>query len=163
MKAIEHWWTELSARDRRILLLGAAITLPLLGWALIWQPLDTARAAARAALDETAAQHAEVRALAGQIASRARSGNTAASTQSPLAAVEAAARDQRLLEQLKRREAEGANGVHLVLEDAPADALLRLLENLDQQYGLRVTQARIAPLTPGRVNASLTLQRGRPR
>lgn len=162
MKDIKNWWAEMSARDRRILLIGTAITLPLLGWALIWQPLDAAREAARTAQAETAAQLAEVRALARQLASRAKTEGAAASTQSPLAAVEAVARDQRLLEQLKRREAEGANGVHLVLENAPADALMRLLERLDQEYGLLIGQAQIDPVTTGRVNASITLQRGRP-
>lgn len=162
MKAIRNWWAGMSARDRRILLIGTAITLPLLGWALVWQPLDAAHEAARAAQAETAAQHAEVRTLAGQLARRAKTGGAAAGAQSPLAAVEAVARDQRLLEQFKRREAEGANGAHLVLENAPADALMRLLERLDQEYGLRVAQAQIDPVGPGRVNASITLQRGRP-
>ncbi|MEF3193202.1 MAG: type II secretion system protein M, partial [Halothiobacillaceae bacterium] len=63
-------------------------------------------------------------------------------------------------EQLKRREAEGANGVHLVLENAPADALMRLLEGLEQQHGLSIIQATIDPAASGRVNASITLQRG---
>jgi general secretion pathway protein M len=160
MKGIRNGWAGMSARDRRILLLGTAITLPLLGWALVWQPLEAAREAARTAHAETAAQHAEVRTLAGQLASRAKTGSAAAGAQRPLAAVEAEARNQRLLEQLKRREAEGANGVHLVLENAPADALMRLLERLDQQYGLRIVQAQINPVTTGRVNASITLQRG---
>lgn len=160
MKDIRNRWAAMSARDRRILLLGAAITLPLLGWALAWQPLEAARETARTAHAETAAQHAEVRALAGQVASRAKSGGGAAGAQSPLTAVETVARDQRLLEQLKRREADGANGVRLVLEHAPADALMRLLERLDQQHGLRVVQAQIDPAGPGRVNASITLQRG---
>ncbi|MDM7322866.1 MAG: type II secretion system protein M [Gammaproteobacteria bacterium] len=160
MKDIRNWWAETSARDRRILLLGAAITLLLLGWALVWQPLEAARKAARTAHAEMAAQHAEVRALAEQLASRAKTGGAAAGVQSPLAAVEAVARDQRLLEPLKRREAEGTNRVHLVLENAPADALMRLLERLDQQYGLRIVQAQIDPVTTGRVNASITLQRG---
>ncbi len=162
MKDIRNWWAGMSARDRRILLIGTAITLPLLGWALVWQPLEAAREAARTAQAETAAQHAEVRTLARQLASRAKTGGAAAGAQSPLAAVETVARDQRLLEQLKRREAEGANGVHLVLENAPADALMRLLERLDQQYGLRIAQAQIDPVTTGRVNASITLQRGGP-
>ncbi|MEF3193996.1 MAG: type II secretion system protein M, partial [Halothiobacillaceae bacterium] len=67
MKALQTWWAGMSARDRRILLIGALIALPLLGWALVWQPLEAAREAARTALAETAAQHAEVRTLARQL------------------------------------------------------------------------------------------------
>ncbi|MGK0673501.1 MAG: type II secretion system protein GspM [Halothiobacillaceae bacterium] len=162
MKNIRTWWTDMGARDRRTFLIGTAITLPLLGWTLIWQPLDAARESARAALAETAAQHAEVRALAAQLTRRAKTESVAAGGHSPLAAVEAVARDQRLLEHIKQREAEGTNGVDLVLESAPADALMHLLERLDQRYGLRVVQAQIAPVGSGRVNASITLQRGRP-
>lgn len=164
MKDIQAWWEGLGARDRRFLLIGAALALPLLAWALVWQPLGAAREAARQAHAETAAQHAEVRTLTARLAAtpatRAPGGN--AGTQSPLAAVESVARDQRLLEQLKRREADGASGVRLVLENAPADALMRMLERLAQQHGLRVSQAQIEPATTGRVNASLTLQRGKP-
>lgn len=160
MKDIASWWAGMSARDRRILLLGAALALPLLGWALVWQPLAAAREAARTAHAETAAQLAEVRLLAAQLTQRARHAPPTPAAQSPLAAVEAAAREQGLLEALKRREADGASGVRLMLDNAPADALMRLLERLEQQHGLRATQAQIDPAGPGRVNATLTLQRG---
>jgi type II secretory pathway component PulM len=158
--AIKDRWARLSVRERRTLLLGAAITLPLLGWALIGHPLQAAHEAARTAHSETAAQLAEVRALAAQLARRGGQEQRAASTASPLGAIEMAAREQRLLEPLKRREAEGANGARLVLEEAPADALMRLLEQLEHQHGLRVVQGQIEPAGPGRVNASLTVQRG---
>lgn len=163
MKDIRTFWEGLGARDRRILLIGLAVALPLLAWSLVWQPLEAAREAARQAYAETAAQHAEVRALVSRLAAMPRPAGGGASAQSPLAAVEAAARDQRLLEQLIRREADGASGVRLVLENAPADALVRMLETLEQQHGLRVAQAQIEPATTGRVNATLTLQRGQPR
>lgn len=161
MKDFRNTWANMSAQKRRLFLLGAAMTLLLLGWALIWQPLNAAHKAARAAHAETLAQYAEIRILAAQIASRAQGRDSSAGAQSPLAAIEAMARDLHLLEPLKRREADGANGARLVLEGAPADALMHLLEQLEQRHGLRVVQAQIDPVGPGRVNASLSLQRGR--
>lgn len=158
------WWASLGPRDRRILLIGAALALPLLAWALIWQPLVKARDTARQAHADLSAQHAEVRQLAAQL--KARSGGPAApsanSAQSPLAAVETVAREQRVLEQLKRREAEGATGVRVLLDDVSADALMRFLETLTQRHGLRITQAQIDPVSPGKVNAQLSLSRDRP-
>lgn len=161
MKDIKTWWGGLAQRDRRILLIGLGLALPLLGYLLLWQPLAKARDTARAAHAETAAQHAEIKQLAAQLKARPASQAAPANgTTSPLAAVEAVAREQRLLDQLKRREAEGANGVRLTLEEAPADALMRLLEALEQRHGLHVGQAQIDPASPGKVNAQISLNLG---
>ena len=164
MNDVRAWWSGLSARDRRILLIGAALAVPLLAWAMIWQPLVKARETARQAHADLSTQHAEVRQLAAQL--KARTGGTATpsanSAQSPLAAVETVAREQRIMEQLKRREAEGTSGVRVLLDDVPADALMRFMETLNQRHGLHITQAQIDPASPGKVSAQLSLGRDKP-
>ncbi|MEW6766161.1 MAG: type II secretion system protein GspM [Pseudomonadota bacterium] len=164
MNQLRTWWTGLSERDRRILLLGAALALPLLAYALIWQPLDKAREEARQAHADAAAQLNEVRQLSAQLVTR-RGAHPAGGTPqigSPLAAVEAAAREQGLPDALKRREADGNQGVRLFLEDAPADAVMRMLEHLALVHALHVEQAQFDAAAPGKVNANITLQRGKP-
>ena len=37
------WWTQLSDRDRRVLLVGAVLAGVLLAWAFIWQPMQSRR------------------------------------------------------------------------------------------------------------------------
>ncbi len=165
MKNLQTWWAGLGAQDRRILLIGAALALPLLAWALIWQPLAKARDSARQAHADLATQHAEVRQWVAQI--KARQGGTMAKgpangAQSPLAAVESVAREQRVLDQLKRREAEGGAGVRVLLDEVPADALMRFLEALTQRHGLRITQAQIDLASPGKVHAQISLSREAP-
>jgi len=159
MKGIHLWWSGLGPRDRRTLSIGGALALPLLGYLLLWQPLVKARDAARAAHAETAAQHAEVRQLAARLKTHPANPATASGATSPLAAIETLVREQRLLDQIKRREAEGANGVRVTLEDAPADALMRLLEGLDQRHDLHVTRAQIEPASAGKVHAQISLSR----
>ena len=76
--------------------------------------------------------------------------------------MEVAAREFALTGALKRREAEGSNGVRVVLEGAAAEALLRMLESLALKHGLQVTAAQIDPASPGRVNAQISLKSGTP-
>jgi len=164
MNRLRTWWTGLSERDRRILWIGAALALPLLGYALIWQPLNQARNEARQAHADALGQLGEVRQLHAQLTAR-KGARPAGDTQplaSPLAALEAVAREQGLLDALKRREADGGQGVRLVLEDAPADAVMRMLERLELTQALHVEQAQFDAASPGKLNASLTLQRGKP-
>ncbi|MEW6445071.1 MAG: type II secretion system protein GspM [Pseudomonadota bacterium] len=164
MNTLRTWWSGLNERDRRMLLIGLGLALPLLGYALLWQPLEKARNAARQAHAETAAQLDEVRRLGAQLAGQrsARPANAPSADLSPLSAAEAAAREQGLLDALKRRESDGAQGVRLMLEGAAADALMRMLETLALTHGLRVEQAQIEPVAPGRVNANLSLKRSKP-
>lgn len=160
MKRFQTWWQGMAPRDRRTVLIGAAIALPLLAYLLIWDPLTQARKQARMAYAEALALYAEAQDLAARIQALPTASTPAkASNLSPLVAVETVAREYRLIEYIQRREAVGAQGVRLIIEDAPAEVLFRMLEALEQQHGLHVSQAQLDPAGAGKLDARLTLKR----
>jgi len=154
------WWRSLGARDQGVALLGLALAVPMLAYLAIWQPISTAQSKALEAERAMAQQLDEVRQLAAQLRTRPAASGAASSTQrlAPLPAIEVAAREFALTGALKRREAEGGNGVRVVFESASAEALLRMLESLALKHGLQVTAAQIDPASPGRVNAQISLK-----
>ena len=165
LQNLSTWWRGLGARDQSVALLGVALAVPMLAYLAIWQPLSSAQSKAAEAERSMAQQLAEVRQLAAQLRSRPASvaGGAASATRlAPLPAVEVAAREFALTGALKRREAEGGNGVRVVFEGAAAEALLRMLESLALKHGLQVTAAQIDPVSPGRVNAQISLKSGTP-
>jgi type II secretory pathway component PulM len=157
-------WNGLSARDQGVALLGLALAVPMLAYLAIWQPISSAQGKALEAERAMAQQLDEVRQLAAQVRTRPATGGAASNTQrlAPLPAIEAAAREFALSGALKRREAEGGNGVRVVFEAAAAEALLKMLESLTLKHGLQVTAAQIDPASPGRVNAQISLKSDAP-
>ena len=153
-------WRGLGARDQGIVILGVVLAVPMLAYLAIWQPISAAQGKAQEAERAMAQQLDEVRQLAAQLRTRPATGGAASNTQrlAPLSAIEAAAREFALSAALKRREAEGGNGVRVVFEAASAEALLRMLESLALKHGLQVTAAQLDPVSPGRVNAQISLK-----
>ena len=158
------WWRSLGARDQGVALLGLALAVPMLAYVAIWQPISSAQSKAQQAERAMAQQLDEVRQLAAEIRARpaASAGVPQAQRLAPLPAVEASAREFALIAALKRREAEGGNGVRVVFEGAAAEALLRMLESLSLKHGLQVSAAQIDPVSPGRVNAQISLKSDMP-
>ncbi len=158
------WWRGLGSRDQGMALLGLALAVPMLAYLAIWQPISAAQSKALEAERAMAQQLDEVRQLAAQVRSRPATGGAATSTQrlAPLPAIEAAAREFALTGALKRREAEGGNGVRVVFEAASVEALLRMLESLTLKHGLQVTAAQVDPASLGRVNAQISLKSDAP-
>ena len=156
------WWRGLNARDQRTVLIGGVLALPMLVYLALWQPISTARYKAQQAERAMAQQLDEARQLAAQLQTRPAGVSAPIDRLAPLPAVELAAREFALGGALKRREAEGAQGVRVSFEAASADALLRMLDSLASKYGLQVVSAQIDPLGAGRVNAQISLKRTTP-
>lgn len=158
-------WRALSPRDQRTALIGVAVALPLLGYLAVWQPISKAEQQAQQAEAAMRQQLDEAQQLAAQLRrspTKASTTTASATRLAPLPAVEMAAREFGLSGALKRREAEGGHGVRVVFEGAAAEALLRMLESLTVNQGLQVTAAQIDPISPGRVNAQISLKSGTP-
>jgi general secretion pathway protein M len=159
---MKEFWSGLSPRDRRILIIGAVLLAVLLPYWLVWQPL-TERAAS---LERSvAAQHADL-AWMQAAAERVRGLQAAAPAtpaarggQSPLAIIDRTAREGPLVGTVRRVQPEGAGAVRVWLEDAPFDDLVLWLGTLETRYGLRVTSL-VVDRQPaeGRVHARLSLE-----
>jgi general secretion pathway protein M len=157
---IEPWrarWRALGARERRVLTALAGFLAVVLFYLLIWSPVRSGLAGARARLASVQVQLAQVQEQAALVA-RVRGAPSVTPPANPAAAVEQAAEKHGLRAQLKRVDAEGAGRVRVQLEGASFSALTAWLAEL-QQGGVRAESATIERhATPGMVNARLLLR-----
>jgi len=150
-------WNALGRRDRRMALALAGLLGAALFYLLVWSPVESGLARARARLVSAQAQLARVQEQAALVAS-VRAAPRVALPPNPAAAVAQAADRHGLRGQLKGVDAEGANGVRVQIEDAPFQALMAWLVEL-QQTGLRAENATLERhANPGSVNARLLLR-----
>ncbi len=154
------WWQAQSARDRRILLVGGVLAVLLLGYALLWLPLqrDTEEWRARAAAAE--ANLIWMRTAAEQLRGIAPAPATApADGRSLLAVVDAGVREAGLGGALLRVEPVNAGQVRVYFQQAGFDALADWLQSVGNSHGVRVVELsaqRSAGV--GLVDARLTLE-----
>jgi general secretion pathway protein M len=157
---IEPWrarWNALGARERRVLTALAGFLAVVLFYLLVWSPVQSGVAGARARLASVQGQLAQVREQAALVAS-VRNTPRVTPPANPVAAVEQAAERHGLRAQMKRADAEGAGRVRVQLEGASFSALTAWLAEL-QQAGLRAESATFERhAAPGTVNARLLLR-----
>ena len=157
---IEPWrarWNALGARERRVLTALAGFLAVVLFYLLVWSPVQSGVAGARARLASVQGQLAQVQEQAALVAS-VRNTPRVTPPANPVAAVEQAAERHGLRGQLKRVDAEGAGRVRVQLEGASFSALTAWLAEL-QQAGLRAESATFERhAAPGTVNARLLLR-----
>ncbi len=80
--------------------------------------------------------------------------------QSLVVLVDQTTRNHGLSGNLKRNQPDGANSIRLRLENAPFDALVQWLSELQNRHGLGAASANIdTAQAPGRVNCNLVLSR----
>ncbi len=151
-------WNALGARERRVASALAVFLGAALFYLLVWSPVESGLAKARVRLASVQPQLARVQEQAARVAS-VRAAPRVTLPTNPAAAVGQAAERQGLREQLKRVEAEGANAVRVQIEDAPFQALLSWLVELQQKFGLRAESATLdRGANPGTVNGRLLLR-----
>jgi general secretion pathway protein M len=157
----EPWrarWNALGARERRVLTALAGFLAVVFFYVLVWSPVQSGLARARARLAAVQAQLAQVQEQAALVA-KVRGAPSIAPPANPAAAAEQAADKHGLRGQLKRVEAEGAGRVRVQLEGASFSALTAWLAELQQEGGLRTEGATFERnATPGTVNARLLLR-----
>ncbi|GAB4121682.1 MAG: hypothetical protein Fur0040_01920 [Sideroxydans sp.] len=155
---VQARWQQLTAAEQRALRVGAVVLLPLLGWALLWQPaheavtrlqrsvpLLRAHAAAMAAQAleiQTLRQRAQLAVVSGEALRR-----IVADAAAPLGEVSV--------------EMQGANTLRLAGERVPYAAWLHLLRELDETHHLRVSMLNLqAGTAPGLVKLDALLTNG---
>jgi len=154
----------LSRRDRLLLAAGAGGALLVLLFLIAWLPFGRHVDRLR---DNVAAQRetrvwmqqaaAEVKQLRGSTPARKGAG------QSLLAAADSTARQHGLAAAMKRVEPDGADKVRIRLEQAGFDDMMRWLELLVREHGVRIESITIDGRNQtGVVDARLTLQAGAP-
>jgi general secretion pathway protein M len=161
---IRAWLDGLQPRERKVLLLGGAATVLMLGWALLWYPLAHARGdlAARVARQrDDLAWMRQASAQAGELRKQGTRSGADRQGKSLLALADVTARNAGLAGALKRVEPAGGNSVRVNLEIASFDMLADWLDQLAREYGVQVTDFSADKVEGlGLVNARVTLQDG---
>lgn len=155
------WWTQLSDRDRRVLLVGAVLAGVLLAWAFIWQPMQSRRSLLVEQLDNAHRDLAFVRVGEAEVERLRSSGvQSRADRQgkSLLALADLTARGANLDGVLKRLEPVRSKSVRATFEFAPFDSIVAWLEGLSRDYGVKVSDFSSDRVdATGLVNARITL------
>ena len=159
---IGAWWRDRSERDRRVLIVGAAVAALLLGWAFLWHPLAAARARLESAVFVDRANLAwmhqselAIVALRGQGAR----GQVDRQGKSLLALADVSARGAGLGTALKRVEPAGANSVRVTFDAANFDALIGWADTLARDFGIVPTDLSADKVEGlGLVNARIVLE-----
>lgn len=163
---MKAWWLGLSAREQRVLGIGAALAALLLLYALAWLPLERSRAALRLQVAAAEANLDWMRAAAPEV-QRLRAGGSGSEPavqdrRSLLARVDAGAREAGLGPSLLRVEPAGEGQVRLSLQQAGFDPLVAWLEELSRRGGARVTELNVQSTgASGQVDARIALEERR--
>jgi general secretion pathway protein M len=156
------WWNAREPRERRVLLIGGAVTAVLLLWALVWYPLQRSRTELRQRVETQRIDLQQMRSDSARVAQLRGLGARAKverQGKSLLALADATARGAQLANELRRVEPVGPKSVRVSFEGASFDAIADWLEGLARDFGVVATDfsADRAEGT-GRVNARVTLE-----
>lgn len=157
---MKNGWSGLSARDRRVLSLGAVLVVALLLWSAVWVPLTRARVALRAQAMSQADALAWMRPAVE--AARARGAAVAAKPaddRSLLARVDAQVRARGLAPSLVNVEPQGEHVVRAQFAAVPFDALGDWLQAA-AAAGLRVEELSLSRSGDGLVDGRVALGEG---
>ncbi len=161
MSAMRRFWSNLGSRDQRILLIGGVFVALVVIWLGVWEPLHTARDAARTRVAAAANDLATMRAVAPQLNALAGASAPAAlDGRSLLALVDATARGAVVGDALLRVEPLTGDRVRVYFEGAGFDALVQWLGELEAQQGVVTGELSVNRAAGvGRVDARVLLQR----
>ena len=161
---MNEFWENLSASERRTVVIGAVALALILIYMVVWKPLDSRVSQLDRTIDSQEqllawmqAAAVEAKKLQGSQSADARS----TGGQSLLALVDQTARQSKLGDALKRVEPRGQDSVRVRLEQASFDHMVTWLGELQSKYGIAVDSISVdRHQLAGRIDASVLLQGG---
>lgn len=161
---MRDWFESLELREQYFVAVGAVVVVIALLYLLIWAPLDRSHAELREDVDTWQSSLMELRPLSAAAGS---SDNSSSSTivstsQTPIIIVDQTLRSRGLDRYRRRSQPTTSNGIRVEFEDVAFDELVLWLGDLSQQYAMDVQAGSFSiggQANPGRVNATLTLER----
>lgn len=138
---MKSWWLAQSARDRRILGIGGVLASLLLGYALLWLPLERSAEEWRRRASAADASVIWMRDAAQRLrASGPAPSSSVRDERSLLAVVDAGVREAGLGGALLRVEPVSAGQVRVYFQQASFDALTTWLQSIGSSHGVRVVE-----------------------
>lgn len=161
---MKDWFESLENRERLFVSGGAVIVVIALIYGLLWAPLVKNQTALEADIAGWQRAIDELGPLRARQASggSGQSSTVVSSQQSPIIVVDQTLRNRGLDRYRKSSQPTTSNGIRVVFENVAFDDLVLWLGDLSDSYGMNVQAASFAAgaqATPGRVNATLTLER----
>ena len=157
---MKDWFLDLERREQWFVAAGAAVVFVALVWALAWLPLARGVDRLEAGVElwrDSLEQIIPLQAGSGAATPARRTSGAA-----PVVVIDQTLRARGLDSTLRRSQPTTSTGIRVEFEQAAFDELVVWLGELSRDYGLDVQAANFTPSereTPGRVNASLTLER----
>lgn len=156
---LRNTWNSLQSRERLIVGVGAVILSALLGYSIVWAPVQRDLSNLRIDVPKQRTQLALMRVQAKQVAQLRSSAPAKIASGNLLTKLEQSAQNRGLRENITRMEPDETNAVRLSLDAVDFNALLRWLKELQTQNGIRPETATItAQSEPGLVNARLLVR-----
>ena len=161
---MKDWFENLEARERLFVTGGVIVIVIALIYSLLWMPLDKNHREMATSVGNWERSLAELRPLRALAASGVVSNASRADTsqQAPIIIVDQTLRSRGLEQYRRRSQPTTANGVRVELEGVAFDELVLWLGDLSAQHSMHVQAGSLSAISqagPGRVNASLTLER----
>lgn len=161
---MKDWLDNLEVRERLFVLGGGIIILVALIYAFAWVPLDKQHRQLATSVTNWERSLAELRPLRSIIISSGqRSSRPVVNTQqAPIIVIDQTLRSRGLEQYRRRSQPTSTNGVRIEFEGVAFDELVLWLGDLSDQHSMHVQAGSLSGISqagPGRVNASLTLER----
>ena len=164
---MKDWFETLAPRERTMVTICAIVVVLAVLWFLIWTPLDNRHNAKRGSVEDwerglsTLQRVSELQGSAGA----ARQPDALQGVgQTPVVVVDNTLRARNLLGAMRRSQPTTSTGIRVEFEDVAFDALVLWLGDLSSRHAMHVQAGSLsvaARAEPGRVNATLTLERQR--
>lgn len=157
------WFANLERREQWFVGTGAIAVLLIVFWGLVWTPLDTAQRRLETSVTDWQRSLNDLQAIASALTATQNGSRRAPadSSQSPMVIVDQTLSVRGLNSAVQRRQPT-PNGIRVEFENVAFDQLVLWLGDLSARHGMNV-QAGSLSLSgragPGRINASLTLER----
>ncbi len=163
---MKDWFDSLETRERLFVGVGAVVVAIAVLYGFLWSPLDRNHDQMLANVDLWQKSVARIRPLKGLAQSGAQPSGPVvnASTQAPIIIVDQTLHSRGLEQYRRRSQPTSSNGIRVEFENVAFDDLVLWLGDLSDQYAMHVQAGSVsmpAQASPGRINASLTLERTR--
>ncbi|NNC76612.1 MAG: type II secretion system protein M [Woeseiaceae bacterium] len=161
---MKDWFDNLEKREQIIVGIGAVSAAIILFWAAVWMPLDRKHDNLTRSVANWKTSLTDLQVVAANVQSGPAGGATtptAGMNDSPVVVVDQTLREQGLNNTVKRQQP-SPNGIRVEFEDVAFDQLIVWLGELNTRYGMDVQAGSMtlsSRAAPGRINASLTLER----
>ena len=161
---MKDWFESLDMREQVFVAVGAIVVFVALLYVMVWAPLDKKHVQLREDVRQWQSSLLELRPLRFTAGSgnSGPSTNVVGSNQTPIIIVDQTLRSRGLDRYRRRSQPTTSNGIRVEFEDVAFDELVLWLGDLSQQYAMDVQAGSFsigAQANPGRINATLTLER----